>query len=282
MSPQMFRRAAGAASAALFLIPAASVFAGDPPVDSAELLQRIRAKVVARLSQLPNYTCREVIDRFIRRPSTGLQRMDRVELEVAFVGNRELFARPGGEFQEGHASRLVNDGTISDGEYASHMVSLFRTDRAEFQYAGSGKKEGHKTYRFDFRMPQEKSNFLVKHDAAEGIVGYRGSFWADAETLDLVRLEIKAEHIPSRIGIDSVSETMRYQIVQTTTSEFLLPQTSELSVSYDGSYYSVNLVKLEQCREYTGESTVAFGSADRSADDTGKDDTGKKVPPEKQ
>jgi hypothetical protein len=270
MLPPMFRGAARAAVAVVFLGGVVSMFAGDPPVDSVELLQRIRSKVAARLAQLPNYTCSEVIDRFIRRPSTGLQRMDRVQLEVAFVGNRELFARPGGEFQEGHASRLVNDGTISDGEYGSHIVSLFRTDHAEFRYAGMAKKEGHKTYRFDFRMPQEKSNFLLKHDAAEGIVGYKGSFWADAETLDLVRLEIKAEHIPSQIGIYSVSEAMRYQIVHTSTSEFLLPEHSELTVSYDGGNYSVNMVNLEQCREYTGESSVAFGSATGSADDGGK------------
>ncbi len=264
------RWAARVAASVALLVPVVSGFAGDPKVDPADLLQRIRNKVAARLSQLPNYTCSETIDRFLQRPSTGLQPVDRVKLEVAFVGNRELYARPGGEFQEGHASRLITSGTISDGEFGSHMVSLFRTDKAEFEFAGLCKKDGHKTYKYNFQMSQEKSNFLLKHDSAQGIVAYHGSFWADASSLDLVRLEIKADHIPSQIGIDSVSETIRYQMINTADSEFLLPESSQLAVSFDGGNYSVNMVKLERCREYTGESTVAFGSAARSADDPEK------------
>lgn len=275
-----------AGAAISFLTLAASVFAADPQVDPVELLQQIRNKVATRLSQLPNYTCTETIDRLLRRPSTGLQQADRVQLEVAFVGNRELYAKPGGEFQEGHAGRLITTGTISDGEYGSHMVSLFRTDKAEFEYAGMCKKDGHRTYRFDFRMAQDKSNFLLKHDASEGIVGYKGSFWADTSTLDLVRLEIKAEHIPSYIGIDSVSESIRYEMIETAGSQFLLPHSSELAVWFNG-VYSLNSVKLENCREYTGESTVAFGSVEstgsaaRSAEDPAKKAADPKQPEEK-
>jgi hypothetical protein len=264
------RWAARAAAGVAFLVLIASGFAGDPKVDPVDLLQRIRSKVSSRLSQLPNYTCSETIDRFLKRPSTSLEPVDRVRLEVAFVGSRELYAEPGGQFQEGHASRLVSTGTISDGEFGSHMVSLFRTDKAEFEFAGMGKKDGHKTYKYNFRMSQEKSNFLLKHDSAQGIVPYQGSFWADASTLDIVRLEIKANRIPSQIGIDSVSETIRYQMISTADSEFLLPQSSELAVTYDGGNYSLNMVKLERCREYTGESSVAFGSAARSAEDPDK------------
>ncbi len=264
------RRVAPAAAGLAVLIFASSGFAGDPQVDSAALLQQIRTKVAARLNQLPNYTCTETINRFLRRPYGGMQPIDRVQLEVAFLGSQELYAKPGGEFQQGHASRLVPTGTISDGEYGSHIVSLFRTNNAQFEFDGAGKKDGHKTYRFKFEMPQEKSNFLLKHDEAQGIVGYQGTFWVDATTLDLVRLEIQANHIPSYIGIDSVTETVRYGMVKTADSEFLLPQSSELGVTYEGGYYSVNSVKLERCKEYTGESSVAFGSAARTADDPAK------------
>jgi hypothetical protein len=266
MDVQCSRSLARAACALALLARSATGLAADPPIDPEGLLQRIRSKVVARLSQLPNYTCRETIDRYLRRPSAELRPIDRVELEVAFVGNREMYAPPGGEFEDGHASRLVHSGTISDGEYGTHMVSLFRTDHASFQFAGTGKKDGHRTYQYDFRMPQEKSNFLLKHDAAEGIVGYRGSFWVDTATLDLVRLEIKAEHIPAYIGIDSVSETMRYEMIQAGGAEFLLPQTSELAVWFEGGNYSLNIVRLERCREYTGESSVAFGAVQGSSD----------------
>ena len=62
-------------------------------VDPEAVLSRVRDKVEGHLSQLPNYTCHEVINRFIQ-PVNGsaLRQYDQVEFEVAFVEYRELFA----------------------------------------------------------------------------------------------------------------------------------------------------------------------------------------------
>ena len=230
--------------------------------DSEAILQRIRNKVAEHLSRLPNFTCHEVIDRLVRPlNSAGLSQHDRVEIEVAFVGNRELFARPGeSSFQEQSISKVVKTGTISSGVFGSHAVSIFVGGAASFEYAGVTKKDGHKTYRYDFQVPLEKSHFLVRHDSAEGIVAYEGSFWADFENFELVRLEIKADHIPSYIGVRFVKEKVRYSMAQIRDSEVLLPLRSELEASDSAGNFSLNDLTLEQCREFTGESTVTFGA----------------------
>ncbi|HWB85992.1 MAG TPA: hypothetical protein VG675_17750 [Bryobacteraceae bacterium] len=231
------------------------------------MLQRIRAGMIANLTQLPNYTCHEVVNRFYRSINSGrLDHVDVVEFEVAFVNNRELFARPGADrFDEQSITNVVSNGTIGNGAFGSHAESIFSENVASFKYGGQSKKEGHKTFRYDFEVPQEKSHFQVKHAGAEGIVGYKGSFWVDIDSLELVRLELKAEHIPSYIGVSSVHEVIRYKRVQLKNSDFLLPGKSELTATDTSGSYSLNMTNLERCREFVGESAVTFDTPGSTA-----------------
>lgn len=261
---------------AVSLLPVMSFSAElQAPEDPEALLQRIRSKVAQHLSRLPNYTCHEVIERLIRPfNSSGMGQHDRVEVEVAFVGERELFARPGeSHFEEQSIAKLVPVGTIGSGVFGSHANSIFLGSAASFQYVGVFKKDGHKAYRYDFQVPQENSHFLLKHGSAQGLLAYHGSFWADLETLELVRLEIKVDQIPSYIGVRFVAEKMRYTMMRIRDSEFLLPRHSEMDASDSAGNYSLDTFNLEQCHEFKGDSVVTFAtpsdsaSADRGAPD---------------
>jgi hypothetical protein len=242
-----------------------SAFAADSgaPPDPELLLQRVRSKITAHLSQLHNYTCHVVIDRMARSLHTsGLGHRDRVELEVAVVGDRELFSRAGEtRFEEQPIHQIVPGGMIGNDAFGSHDDDVFAGDAATFKYAGSCKKDGHKTWRYDFRVPQESSRLLVKkNDSGGATVGYQGSFWVDAETLDMVRLEWKAHHIPPSVGLSSVEKSMRYKSVRIGTSEFLLPIHSELASFDQGGNYRLNTTSLERCLEFTGEAVVTYGT----------------------
>jgi len=237
------------------------------------LLQRIRDRMASHLSQLPNYTCHLVVERLMRRASSvSFERLDRLDLEVALVGNRELFSRAGeARFQEQEIHNIVPAGTIGNGAFGSYVETVLSGGGAAIRYIGQSKTDGHKTFRYDFDVPQAKSNFLVRHGTAQGIVGYKGSFWADADTLDLVRVELKADRIPANIGVSVVEESMHYKIIRIGKSDFLLPRKSQLSSSDQSGNYSLNMIILEHCREFSGESVVTFGglaqgaSADREA-----------------
>jgi hypothetical protein len=262
-----------------FIVPVLVLFAGtlaaQPQTsdDPDALLGRIRDKVKEYVSKLPNYTCHEVIERFGRSMTSGtLNHLDTVELEVAFVGNRELFARtPDEQFEEQSITKVISSGTIGNGSFGAHAAAVFTSNSATFQYVGPSKKEGHTTFRYDFVVPQDRSQFLVRHQPSEGIVGYKGSFWVDSETLDLVRLELKADHIPSYIGVSLIEEIMQYRPVHIRETDFLLPYKSELAATERSGFYYVNTIKLERCKEFTGQSVVRFGapteapSAERAA-----------------
>lgn len=230
--------------------------------DPEALLNRIREKMNAYVSQLPNYTCHEVIERFARPINSGrLDHLDTVEVEVAFVGKRELFARtPTGQFEEQMITNVIPNGTIGNGAFGGHAAAVFSGNSATFTFAGAEKKGGHNTFRYDFAVPQDKSQFLVRHHPAEGFVGYKGSFWVDADSLDLVRLELKADHIPSYIGVRLVEDIMEYKPLHIRDADFLLPYKSELAAAESTGSYYLNVLKLERCREFTGESVVTFGA----------------------
>lgn len=253
------KRMAGAVLCLLSLsgLAVKSLAADDPD----EILRRIRASMMKHLSQLPNYTCHEAIDRAIRPRTGSFQHMDRVELEVAFTAQGELFATAAdGQFQDQPVFKMVPSGTMASSPMGSHVDALFATDMAEFKFAGETKRDGHKTYRFDFHVSQEKSQYLVRHNSVEAIVPFKGSIWVDTETLDLVRVELKTEHIPSRVGVAVVEEVMRYDPIHIGNTDFSLPQHSQLMTVDDTGFYSLNEVHLENCREYVGQSQITYGA----------------------
>lgn len=227
-----------------------------------ELLERIRAQVQKHLENLPNYTCRQVIDR-VGRPARSARfvHLDRVELDVVFTGKSELFAKTSdGNFQEQPVSSLVPPGTIASTALGSHVDRIFTGDFADFKAAGTAKKDGHKTVRYDFSVTLEKSRFLVRHNSEQAFVAYSGSLWVDAETLELVRADIKADQIPARVGVTLVEESMHYEPMRIGNSDFWLPRRSQLATSDDEGNYTLNDSRLEQCREFTGQSVVTYGA----------------------
>jgi hypothetical protein len=243
----------------LALVFAAAAATDKPTEDPELLLRQIRSRTAAHLSKLPNYTCREVVDRMLRRGRTW-NHVDTVEFEVAFVGREELFSRPGDErFGEKSIGELA-PGTISDGALGSQIDMIFASDAAEFRYVGTAKKDGHKTFRYDLRVQQDKSGFRVRHGSAQTIVPFEGSVWVDVETLDLVRVDLKMNRIPSYVGVRSIEKSMHYRLMHIADVDFLLPRNAELAATDDRGNYSLNIISLDRCREFTGESIIKYSA----------------------
>ena len=86
-----------------------------------ERIERIKAKMADNLRRLPNYTCTETIERFMRGPRSRIfAPLDTLRLEVALVDGNELFARAGaGKVEEKDIWEIVGDGAaIGNGDFA--------------------------------------------------------------------------------------------------------------------------------------------------------------------
>jgi hypothetical protein len=224
------------------------------------LFLRIKAHITDHLAHLPQYTCHETIQRRIMVRNTW-QYLDTVELEVAFAGQEELYSRPGSDrFGEQGVEQIAGGGTIGNGALGSHIDLIFSRDAAEFKFGGACKKDGHKTFRYDLHVPIDQSGFRVRRAGAEGMAGYDGSVWVDADTLDLVRVDFKVNRIPAHIGVRLIEESLHYKNVTIGKSEFDLPDHSELGAFDAQGTYSLNTIKLDRCREFTADSVVKYGS----------------------
>lgn len=251
-------------SIAVLSVPLVAVFtaaAGNDKLteDPQVLLGRIRSRAATHLAQLGNYTCHEVVDRMLRRGSTW-SHVDKVEFEVAFVGRQEMFSRPG---QDRFGERTIHElapGTMSDNVLGSQIDVALASENTEFRYVGTAKKDSHKTYRYDLSVSADHSGFRVKHGDAAAIVPFEASIWVDIETLDLVRVDLKVNRIPSFVGVRSVEKSMHYQLIHIADADFLLPRNAELGATDDMGNYSLNRVSIDRCREFTGESTIKYGA----------------------
>jgi hypothetical protein len=231
------------------------------------LLSRIKRHMEEVLSRQPNYTCLETIERSRRLGKTRrFQLVDALHLEVAVVEGKELFSWPGErEFKDRDLRELAPTGAIGNGSFALHARSVFLSGTPQISYRGEEMLQGRMMARYDFHVPQYRSGYRIRIGHLEGIAGYKGSFWNDLETLDLVRLDVEAIEIPPHLPLKGTSDSMQYERVPIGESTFLLPKSSEMVLEDLEGTQSRNAIAFSRCRQYAGESTLSFDEAPEAA-----------------
>jgi hypothetical protein len=261
-------------AAALFVLSVSWLCAQTDLAPETLLLARIKVRAEENLGRLPNYTCLETIERSTRRPSGKFQLLDVLRMEVAFVGRKELYAWPGSQqFEDRELFEMVGYGAIGNGSFALHARSVFLSNAPNFTYVGDEIREGRRTVRYGYRVPIGHSGYQLRVRPAEGIVGYHGSFWADADSLDLIRLEVIADEIPPQVPILSASETLEYASVKIAGDDFLLPLSSELALTDLRRNENRNLTRFTRCRQFAGDSVISFDDAPSSVPELAKQRT---------
>lgn len=228
------------------------------------LLAQIRRNVERFAAQLPDYTCLETIERSTRSSAERpFKRVDTVRLEVGQIGKKEVFSWPGAErFEEGKASDLVAAGTISTGEFAQVLRAVFLGGFAHITWHGEEDLNGRRALRYDFSLPLFGHRWRVNLAGRVGDVGERGSFWADADSLDLLRLESHATDIPPDLPLAEMVSRIDYGRMRIHTNDVWLPQTAEVVLVETSGKQNLNRIEFSHCRQYTGQSVIAFSAAE--------------------
>ncbi|MCP5109495.1 MAG: hypothetical protein GY953_01530 [bacterium] len=240
----------------------ASAVAQAPPAPE-ELLSQIRARAKANLERLPDYICVETVERE-RRASLGkeFEPYDILQLEVGLVGDRELFAWPNSaRFSEAEVADLVGRGTIGNGNFGLHARNVFLSNAPKFEFRGEENLGGKPVYRYDFDVPIGRSTYTLRVPPNAARVAFRGSFWVDTTTLDLLRLTVEADDIPEELGLTMSSDIMEYQRIPIGGGDFLLPKSSRLTMLGTSGNAGRNFSSFANCRQYVGESSISFGGA---------------------
>jgi hypothetical protein len=222
-------------------------------------LARIRQKAAEQLSSLPDYTCLETVERTWRGAgSRTFTPIDVVRFEVAHVGGRELYAWPGArQLSEAPLASLIGFGATASGDFALRARNIFLSRAPLFRYVGEENLGAWRTLRYDYRVPLLSSNSTVSNFSRSAYVAYHGSFWADAETLELIRITSSADDIPPDLEIASTFTQVDYGKLQIANSDVLLPQRAEIRMvsRFDENR---NVTAFSQCRKYVASSAVSF------------------------
>ncbi len=250
----MMRLAAMAMAAAL----AARAAAGGGEAPS---IETIRNRMAASLGRLPDYTCQMRVLRFQRWSAAAMwAAVDTIELSLTVIRGQETYGAGGNRKMEITDLRaLVPDGSIGEGAFAGIAQGVFGRAGPEFEYRGTKKWKGRKVYRFDYRVSQAASGYEVVEGGFTARVAYEGTFLADAETGDVLRLEMSAVEMPEELGIDKLTNRIDYQRVALNGSNFRLPSEAEMEVTGTNGAQTLNRMKFYGCQEYRGEARMVEG-----------------------
>ncbi len=229
------------------------------------MLARIKAHMRHEIVQIPNFTCVEALERYHKDAGskTTMKPLDTLQLEVAHIGGRELFSWLGDRiFKEDNPSMFVGGGMIGNGIFVSHLRSLFVDDNGLFQYRGEVDLGGRRAACYSFQIPLRMSGYEIRIVGAAGMVGTRGLFWVDPQSLDLIRLEIHADDIPPTLPLVDAITTIDYARVRVGTADVLMPQTSDMHLIEFSGEENRNVVEFTHCRSFNTESSISFTSAD--------------------
>ena len=246
----------------------ASLGVAQPLAPETVLLGRTRYHMVETLRRIPNYTCLETIERSVRAPkSRRATLVDALRLEVAVVDGKELFSWPGErQFKERDLRELAPGGAIGNGNFALHAKSVFGGNAVRFTYQGREQREGRQVARFTYDVPLQFSGYQIRVGDASAVVPYHGHVVVDADTLDLIDLEVIADNLPPVLKLQRASDFMHYRRQPIGEAAYLLPVSSEMSmVGLDGAE-SRNKVTFSACRQYSGESVVRFDDPEPTAE----------------
>ncbi len=247
--------------------------------DPSELLQRVREKVLRTVDRLPRYMCTQTIDRSQYEPdrhifvknceelelSRGTRwnllrtTSDRLRLDVGVAARREIYSWVG-ENQFGNRSlfEIVKEGSVSSGNFQGFLELVFRSDNANFSYAGEISDAGRNLMEYRYRVPLETSHYFFRSAGRSITTAYEGSVVADPETAELLRLTVRTSHMPSETGACEAATTMDYTRFRLNGSDFLLPSQTLLHIKNLNGVETENRTVSAGCHEFLGESTLKF------------------------
>jgi hypothetical protein len=256
--------------------------------DPAEVLRRATEKVLASAKEIPNYTCVETVSRDYMEPAAAalpracsillaqrqnptpdlvlrLYSTDRLRLDVTMTRKGEVYSWSGASrFDDAAIDHLVRSGPFGTGSFGAFLAVVFETDAKKFNFERRITAKDRTVMEYSFQVPQTDSHYTMKADNSWLHIAYSGTFQADAETADVVRLTITTGDLPPATGVCRSSSTMDLTKLQIGNGQFLLPKQASQRFISPNAEETENTARFTNCREFRGESTVRF-SADSEA-----------------
>jgi hypothetical protein len=273
-------------AAGIVTLPIA-VWAQAGPDDPAEILLRVRSRVMETIGRLPRYMCTLNTERakyqltgmrgspscddLLAEKAKGrlqprLAESDRLRFDVAIGdSSREIYSWVGEDrFDDRGLFQLVRDGVASTGSYAGFLAAVFGGTAADISYNGDVVIDGRTLLEFGFQVSRGKSTYVFGNGQSRIITAYGGTFLVDPVKSDLVRLEVRTTQLPADVGSCEAATTLDYNRVHLNDLDFLLPREVQLEIVDTNGDEWHNRTAYSACHEFRGESKLSFDESDES------------------
>ncbi|HEY4084669.1 MAG TPA: hypothetical protein VGM43_01965 [Bryobacteraceae bacterium] len=249
------------------LLFCAPLLAQGPDSDAdASLIAKGVAHNRIALGATSAYTCLETIDRGQREANArSFQQLDLVRVEVMKLGNKELFAWPGGSFEDKPLTQFVAGGLIGDGTFGLFADDVFVNGAATMKFRGNEPLRGRPALRVDYAVSSLLGHFTLQTATGKAEVEYRGTYWLDPATFDLLRMDIFVDDIPSPVQLAKISIQIDYETETAGDNRATRTQHSLMEVVTSSGEIHRDEINFTHCRQFAAETKLMTGNADDSA-----------------
>ena len=232
------------------------------PVSSAQLdplIEQARYQAFEYSDKLPNFVCREVMNR-MERPGrrAGWQTIDVLETDLVYEDGKEHYRNIKINNRAVKKDMKQIEGSWSMGEFASTLLSIFvPNSQTAFRFSRSSRAAGEPAVVYDFRIEEPNSQWNVSAGGGTITPAYKGAIWIHEKTARVLRIETEAFNLPPDFELDTVEMTVDYGFVHIGGEEYLLPIESENLACWRGSSScSRNKIEFRNYRKFGAESTI--------------------------
>ncbi|MGO9243142.1 MAG: hypothetical protein ACLQBJ_20265 [Bryobacteraceae bacterium] len=222
------------------------------------LITRARLAVLHFIRSLPDFSCDESVQRWESatvNPDWKLQ--DRIAVELLFLHGKEDYRNVRINGKPIKKGALGDSGQWSTGEFGSLLADVFSpSTHAAFHFAREAAAGGRASRVYDFSVTQANSHWTMRMSYAFR-PPYHGSAWIDAQSGQVLRVELRSRAFPPDYEVNRVEEEVDYEWVTIAGTKYLLPvRSSNLSCSRHSLLCDRNDVEFKSYRKFAVESQI--------------------------
>ena len=233
--------------------------ASVPAAQLDPLIEQARYEAFEYSDKLPNFVCREVMNRMERAGRrAGWQTIDILETDLVYEDGKEDYRNIKINNRAVKKDMKQIEGSWSMGEFASTLLSIFvHASQTTFRFNRSSRAAGEPAVVYDFRIEEPNSQWNVTAGGSSIKPAYKGAIWIHEKTASVLRIETEAFNLPADFELDTVEMTVDYGFVRIGGEESLLPVSSENLACWRGSNNcSRNKIEFRNYRKFGAESTI--------------------------
>jgi hypothetical protein len=237
------------------------------PAEQAAAIDAVREYVLSYTKSLPNYACTLTTRRITSPLNAGNKtppELTDIEEQLSLVDGKEIrrIARIDG--RPASAESGGRPSGMSFGEFGNVLDTVFEpATGAVLRWDRVATLNSRKVDVFAYRVPQT-SGYLLMGAGGRVKVPFEGFVYADAQTHEVLRMQVKCTMVPDTFPIQNAELTLDYKATQVAGREFILPSHLVLQyVDHDDDRQHTNDGRYSAYRQFSADATIQFGDANQ-------------------